>query len=41
MKQLWKVIFIADRVLKISDAYGTNDEWSEGKEKEEVLVFIV
>lgn len=29
--------FIADRVLEIAGAYGANDEWSEGKEKEVVV----
>lgn len=29
--------FIADRVLKIAGAYGANDEWSAGKEKEVVV----
>lgn len=29
--------FIADRVLEIAGAYGSNDEWSAGKEKEVVV----
>ena len=29
--------FIADRVLEIAGAYGANDEWSAGKEKEVVV----
>ena len=29
--------FIADRVLEIAGAYGANDEWSVGKEKEVVV----
>ena len=29
--------FIADRVLEIAGAYGSNDEWSVGKEKEVVV----
>lgn len=29
--------FIADRVLEIVGAYGANDEWSSGKEKEVVI----